>query len=189
MAKSTSRRPVRKGAEQTPAPASAPTWQHVFAELASLWSFSLAEQSAADRDAWRLLWAGAKHFGAPIDHHGEVTEERILRAADVLRGGKGDSASLKRATDRARLLDAGRSVDAALAVPGPADGYVGLSKALCEHFQSPEKGAPVLDPAVLANMLAHVIPDRGKQGQPPRGQYTRKMIREWLTGLRERTKK
>jgi hypothetical protein len=170
MAKGTSRRPGRKGAEQTPVPAPAPTWQQVFAELAYLWRFSLAEQSAADRDAWSLLWAGAKHFGMPIGREGDLVDDGARLAAKILRGSD---------TDR-NALDVLRCIDAALAGPKDAT-FDGASRILCTYFQRPETDAPL-----LATMLANVIEPK-RQGRPPAGKFTRQMIVEWVIGKRWNT--
>jgi len=159
----------RKGA-QAAAPVRRPTWAQIFADLYWLWTANLPPADA-DRAAWTLLWAGAKHFGLAIDHHGDVTEDAIARAAEVILG---------TATDR-NALDIERTIDAALygAKQAGAAGFDAIAVLLCVSWKRPVTDAPE-----LARMLANVIEDRGKQGALPKGKYTRAKILQWVTGKR-----
>jgi len=160
-------REPRIGAAQTP------TWEHVLAELAYLWSRQ-TKQSAEDRDAWVLIWAGAKHFGAAVDFDGNITDARVRGAAAVLRGGDKER--------RGRAVR--RYIEALFAGAKAARGFTSfdeMARLTCQHF-----GRPDSDAAKLAKMLANVV-ETTKSGRLPKGKFTRGMIAAWITRERWET--
>jgi len=150
-----------------------PTWPGVFAALGHLWQPSVpVEGRGADRDdqdAWRLLWTGAKHFGAPVDHHGDVTPEMMRGAAEVLRGGE------KVRDMREALRSVVATLDGARMRGGASSaGFDEVAIVLCQRFGRESEDAPV-----LASMLAKAYKP-AKSGRPPAGQVSESRIASWL---------
>jgi hypothetical protein len=156
-----------------------PEWVNIFALVAHEWA-ATPPKDAADRHAWALIWAGLKHFGAPVDIAGDVGAAEYKDAYRALLGGEKNRKSLA----TRRYVDA--VLDGAKAVPaGNFAGFGELARVMCEHF-----GRPATDGPELKAMLENVIEAHGR---PPAGKHTRGKIVQWLTGeeweLRRRGKK
>jgi len=120
-----------------------------------------------------LIWAGLKHFGAPVDFEGDITEANIAKAYDVLRGSR--SAALPRVREALRYVDALlASVEGHASVAAP-EGYVRAAHLACAYLQRSED-----DAAKLAQMLANVVRP-GKSGKLHAGKFTRAQIVAWVT--------
>jgi hypothetical protein len=127
-------------------------------------------EGAADHAAWTLIWAGLKHFGAPVDINGDVDETRRERAAAALRGGKKDA----RVQAAVRYVEAMRT-GARLAGESFA-GFGDMSRVACAWWRRPTTEAPELE-----RMLANFVEPK-KQGRLQSGKSTRAQIAAWLTG-------
>jgi hypothetical protein len=153
----------------------APTWPDAFAVLGHLWRGSVPSENrpqpaepTPDQDAWRLLWTGAKHFGATVDHHGDINPKMMHDAAEVLRG-----------AEKAReLREALRSVEAMLAgsrdCGASFEGFERGARALCHRF-----GRPDTDARELAEMLAHSVKPT-RSGRLKSGTVSESRIANWL---------
>lgn len=151
-----------------------PSWAQVFALLGGAW-MAHPSRDSADRHAWTLIWAGLKHFGAPVDYAGDFSEVSNERAYKALLGGD------KRRRSRATL----RYVDAALdgARHAGVTKFDELARIMCEFT-----GKPIAEAPELANMLANAYEPK-KQGKLPAGKFSRAQIVAWLTGEKwERTR-
>jgi transcriptional regulator with XRE-family HTH domain len=169
------------GTSEELTPTTHPGWEQVFAVVAGA-SIECPPKTPADQHAWSLIWAGLKHFGAPVDHaitaggkvfpgrFSDVTNEHAYKA---LVGGKKIS--------RHRYIE--RYVESMLDAAKRNRGFAGAARLICEHM-----GRESADATKLAQMLENVVEPK-KSGRLRAGTFTRAQIVQWLTGEKWKVKR